>query len=121
MKTPKGLGTAGRALWRSVVSGIPDGCELDDREATTLELAARQADDLVLLEDVIEEEGAVTFGSTGQRVVHPAIGEARQARLAISRLLGTLDLSDEEGQGGTLSSLAARRAARSRWDRRRAS
>ena len=118
MKTPDHLGDAGAALFESVVSGIPEDCELDDREAALLDLAARQADDLALLEAVISEEGATSLGSQAQRVIHPAVSEARQARLAISRLLGALDLSEDESDSGTATSRQARRAARARWNGR---
>jgi hypothetical protein len=118
MKTPEHLSDAGATLWEAVTSGIPEGFELDDRETAQLDLAARQADDLARLEAVISEEGATAVGSTGQPVVHPAIGEARQGRLAISRLLGVLDLADEDGDVGTAASRRGRRAARARWGTR---
>jgi hypothetical protein len=57
----------------------------------------------------------MVLGSAGQPVLHPAVVEARQARLAISRLLGTLSLPDEEAEPRTVAGLRAQRAARSRW------
>lgn len=118
MTAPKGLGKRGRALWRSVVSGLPDDWEFDDREAALLGLAARQADDLALLEEAIASRGTFVSGSAGQPVLNPAIGEARQARMAIGRLLGQLELPDgEEEQPRTAAGKRAQRAARARWDR----
>jgi phage terminase small subunit len=115
---PKGLGPRGRALWKRIVGSLPAGWELDDRELAILSLAARQADDLARLEQAIKRDGAMAVGSTGQPVVHPAIVEARQARLAIGRLLGQLQLPDEDAQPRTEAGRRGQRAARARWDRR---
>jgi hypothetical protein len=112
------LGKAGKALQRAVQAGIPDGWELDEREVEMLDLAARQADDLERLETAISEAGAMVAGSTGQPVVNPAIPEARQARIAISRLLGALQLPDAEDSPRSAASERARKAARVRWERK---
>jgi hypothetical protein len=118
MSTPRGLGPAGKALWRSVHDDLPDDWELDRRELENLSLAARQADDLARLEKVIAKEGTMSIGSTGQPTVHPAIPEARQARLSISRLLGSIPLPDAEEQPQTAASERGRAAARARHGRR---
>lgn len=118
MTAPNGLGNSGRALWRSLVKGLPKGWELDERERALLALAAHQADDLAKLETAIKRDGTMTVGSTGQPVLNPAITEARQARLAVSRLLGQLALPDEEAEARTEAGLRGQKAARSRWDRR---
>jgi hypothetical protein len=54
-------------------------------------------------------------GSCGQLVVNPSIGEARQARLALARLLGALELPDLSGAMRDQPSRDAQRAARARW------
>jgi hypothetical protein len=100
----------------SIVNGLPDGWELDERELALLTLAARQADDLEKLEGAIEESGPMTTGSAGQPVVSPALVEARQARLAIGRLLGQLALPGEDRGSVTESSRRGQRAARTRWN-----
>ena len=115
---PGGLGDAGARLWRSIRNAVAPDFELDEREEAILELACRQADDLALVERVIGDEGAAASGSTGQRVVHPAVQEARQARLAIGRLLGLLDLTEELGSPGAAASIHARRAAQARHRRK---
>jgi phage terminase small subunit len=119
MKPPTRLGSTGRALWSSVAKGLPEGWELDEREVAILTLAARQSDDLTRLE-AIKQDGAMVKGSTGQPVVNPAITEARQARLAIGRLLGQLALPDEDEQARTEPGQRGQKAARARWDRRAA-
>lgn len=119
-KAPKGLGNSGRALWRSVVKAMPDGWELDERELVLLGVACRQRDDLAKLERAIKREGAMATGSKGQPVVHPAIPEARQARLAIGRLLGELSIPDETAERPlTAASRRARKAAQARWGHQR--
>jgi len=112
------LGSRGQDLWTSITNGLPEGWELDEREHELLALASRQADDLALLEAGIETHGVTTTGSQGQMVISPMLSEARQARMAISRLLNMLALPDAEDEPRSQASLRAERAARSRWDRR---
>lgn len=118
MNPLSGLGQAGKGLCEAVVADLPDGWELDERERVLLNLAGRQADDLARLERVIAKKGAMALGSTGQPVVHPAVAEARQARLAISKLIGELELPDEEEKPSTSASKRAKKAADARWGRR---
>jgi hypothetical protein len=115
MTAPAGLANAGKALWKAVGEGLPDGWELDEREQTILALAARQMDQVASLERLVKKNGLMVKGSTGQPVLNPAIAEARQGRLAIGKLLGQLALPDEEGKPSTERQARARRAAESRW------
>ena len=48
---------AGAALVESIIKGLPPGIELDERERTLLDQAARQADDIAALEADIAEQG----------------------------------------------------------------
>jgi hypothetical protein len=57
-------------------------------------------------------------GSAGQLVMNPAIAEARQARQAVAKLLGALQLPDEEEEPRSEAGRRGQRAARARWDRR---
>jgi phage terminase small subunit len=118
MTAPKALGPAGKKLWKAVLADLPSGWELDQREIELLGLAARQADDLTKLEAAIRKEGVTSSGSTGQRTVHPAVIEARQARLAVSRLLGAIALPDADEQPATAATTRSRKAAQARWARR---
>jgi pyruvate/2-oxoglutarate dehydrogenase complex dihydrolipoamide acyltransferase (E2) component len=115
---PAGLGAAGQALWRSILGDLPASWELDGRELALLERACRQADDLGRLEAVLAEQGSMAVGSAGQPVVHPAIAEARQARLAIARLLGQIELPGEEEEPESEATRRARHAAKVRWRKR---
>lgn len=119
MKPPSSLRRRGKALWKSVQEALPADWVLDEREAELLTLAAHQADDLDRLEAVIKKVGVEALGSAGQPVVHPAVAEARQARLAIGRLLGQLSLPDEEEEPRTEASKRAQKAANVRWSRKR--
>lgn len=118
---PAGLADAGRELWAAIfrqLPPVPDGeepWELSEREEAMLMLACRQADDLALLEAAIERDGAMTVGSKLQPVVNPAIAEARQARIAISRLLGSLQLFEGGTKPQTTASQRGQHAARARW------
>jgi hypothetical protein len=56
--------------------------------------------------------------STGR--VHPALIESRQQQLVLARLVGQLDLREDEPAGGASVSDAARDVASARWRGRRA-
>jgi hypothetical protein len=99
---------------------LPAGWEFDPREVALLERACAQADDLDRLEKAIKRDGVVATGSQGQRIVSGLVGEARQARIALARLLGEISLpveSDEKPR--TARSLRAKKAADTRWDSHR--
>ena len=63
-KTPKGLGTAGRALWRSIAGPY----QLRADELRTLEDAAREADLIERLEEAQRDAPLTVKGSQGQQV-----------------------------------------------------
>ena len=102
-------------LVAAIRKGLPDGIELDDREEALLDLAGRQARDVVAAEADVKARGYLVEGSRGQPVVNPSIGEARQARLALAKLLAQLELPDLSGALRDGASRDARRAARARW------
>ena len=124
-RAPAGLGRDGRALWRSVLDDIEERgndetvFELDPRELALLEQACRIADRIAELEAIVEKRGLTTRGSTGQTVIHPAVAEIRQHRLALQRILGSigLDTGDVAEKTGAASN-RARHAAQTRWRRR---
>lgn len=90
---PRGLGVAGKALWRNVTAEVDADWRLDARDLALLGEAARTADDLAALERAVKREGPLSPGSKGQVRVHPAVCEARQLRLVLARLLGQIELS----------------------------
>ncbi len=111
-RAPAGLREYGRALWRDVVKLY----ELTPPELRLLEQVCATADAVAALEAVVAEVGVTTAGSTGQTIVHPAIAECRQQRIAFGRLLGQLSLPDPEGTTvRTPAQVRARRAGQARW------
>jgi ABC-type sugar transport system substrate-binding protein len=114
-----GLGGAGRALWQRVTESLAaEGGELDDRQREVLALAARQADDLARLENAIRRHGAMVAGPAGEPTVNPALAEAREARIAIGRLLGVLTDPDRREEHGPKAGFIrqAQTSAHVRWD-----
>ncbi len=110
---PKGLGAAGKRLWRRIAGDY----ELDQRELLLLEAAARQADMVERLEAALVDSPLEVKGVAGQPVVNGLIVEARQGRTVLARLLGQLNLPDEDDRPMSARSQRARRAANSRWSR----
>lgn len=89
-RMPSGFGSAGRALWKSVIDEFDFGAT----ELAVLTAACRQADDIVLLEAAIAADGVTVIGSQGQGRLNAAFTEVRQSRLALTKMLGALALPD---------------------------
>jgi hypothetical protein len=115
MGPPGGLQEAGERLWTAILSDVGPGWRLDAREPHLLERACRVEDELRALEAVIDRDGMMSTGSTGQAVVHPALAEARQLRLVQARLLGQIEMCAPADGTRTASSAYAARASRARW------
>ena len=114
-RVPDGLNAAGRRLWREI-TGV---YVLEPREATVLEAACRQVDDVARLEGLIESGGLVVEGSKGQPRLAPWVAEVRAGRLAVSRLLDALHLPEDVTETADGKSRRAKRAADARWARQR--
>lgn len=119
-KPPSGLASPGRSLWIRMVGDLPEGFEFDARELAILAAASRQADAIAALEQSIRRDGHIVRGAAGQPRLNGAVTEARQARIALARLLGDLDIPAEAEKSQTASSQRARRAADVRWAEHRA-
>jgi phage terminase small subunit len=104
-------------LWRSVLADLAPAWELDARELHLLRRACSAEDHLAELEAAVKRDGATVPGSRGQTVVHPALQEARQLKIAQLRLLAALELSDPAAgaRSATPRQAQARRAAEVRW------
>jgi len=68
--------------------------EWDEREEALLELARAQAADIERLEADIEARGVRVPGARGQEVLNQSIAEVRQARVALARILGQVDIPE---------------------------
>lgn len=110
-----GLGSAGQALHDSI-AGL---YTLDPDESEILELAARTADDLVILEAALVGADPMNMGSTGQQRVNPLIAEVRATRALIGQLLARTDLPDPAAAAEKAQSRSgqATKAAAARWGR----
>ena len=117
---PDGLGVAGVELWSAILGDLDNGWELDARELELLGQAAIVADRLQALDEAVRRDGTAIKGSRGQTVVHPAVAESRQQRLALVRLLGAIEVVDpaEARRSATPAQARARRAADARWGRK---
>lgn len=113
------FGPSGTALF-DAVSGSFD---LAGHEVVLLRSACALADTIADLEASLSRDGLVVSGSAGQPRLNGAVGELRQNRLALSRLIADLSLPiDAAGEDVVLRSPASRqasKAARARHDRDR--
>ena len=89
---------------------LPPSHEWTERDLAILAWAERQAADIDRLEKGIAENG-VRIDGRGASVLNQALGEVRQARVALGRLLGLVDVPGET----STSSQHARKAAQARW------
>ena len=96
-RTPAGLQSAGRRLWRAVV----DEFELEAVELVLLEKACRTADDCARLDEAVAAAPLTVEGSMGQVREHPLLAQSRQTRALLAALLKQLNLPAEAvGAGG---------------------
>lgn len=93
-KAPRGLSTAGRKLWASVL----DTYELDQHEELLLLQACRTADRLDRLDDEASTAPVTVTNYKGDQVPHPALTESRQQALTLARLLASLRLPSGDEQ-----------------------
>lgn len=120
-QAPPDLSTRGRKFWRATVRDY----ELTTGERELLHEACRAMDQIDALAAAVARDGHTIAGSQGQTVLHPAIGEARQQQITLSRLLAALELptEDDEHAGTVIDPQAAQisakasRAAQARWKR----
>lgn len=102
------FGPQGKALWKAVT----DQFELAAHEQIALRGACRHADTISRLEDLLKDS-LETVGAAGQSKLSPAVGELRQYRIALSKMLTDLSLPIEEAAGDVkLASPAAKRASK---------
>ena len=109
---PADLADRGRRFWSTTVATD----ELTDTALSLLVEVCRLMDEAEALRQAVAEQGMTVLGSAGQRRVHPALGELRQHRLALGRLLSQLALPDEDGESlPTPLQARGRQAASKRW------
>jgi hypothetical protein len=89
-RAPNGLGLAGKKLWGTVT----DAFDLGEHELLVLLEACRTVDTLNELDAARKAEGSVIDSPHGKKA-HPAVVEARQQRLVLSKLLTSLAIPAE--------------------------
>lgn len=103
---PRGIGRRGRAFWRDLHAEF----EFDAADTQVLVEACRTLDRLEALDGVISDEGVTAVGSMGQPVVHPAVSEARQLQVTLTRLVAALDLPPSEEEERAAEAMRTARA-----------
>jgi hypothetical protein len=86
-RPPRGLGAAGRRLWRSILAGW----DLNPAELATLADACATADLVERLQEQIDAAPDLT-----EREARRLVAEVRQQRLCRARLVAALRLPDED-------------------------
>ena len=89
---PRGLGPAGRKLWRSVVADY----ELDEHESVLLTQACRTVAVIERLQAQLDAADVLDDRYNGR--VNPLLPELRQQRLALTRMLKELKVPSADGQ-----------------------
>ncbi|RSN71398.1 terminase [Actinomadura sp. WAC 06369] len=94
LSVPADVGPSGRRLWDSVLSVY----ELDEHELALFREMVRTVDLLDDLDAQVRADGLMVRGPGLTPRVHPAVAEARHARIALARLAAALRLpTGEEG------------------------
>ena len=88
---PAGTGPAGRRLWRAVVEEF----DVAGRYLELLRALVQVADNVHDLDALVAAEGLVVASPQGPKA-HPALVEGRAQRALLARLIGALDLPDDE-------------------------
>ena len=123
-RPPKGLGPAGRKLWKAIVSDW----EPRPDELAVLESACFEADIIRRLQDEMVDSPLTAKGSMGQLVEHPVSVALRQHRATQAQLLKQLQIPDQDEDEAEETttfrrkpmsrSEAAKKAANARWRKR---
>jgi len=84
MRSPAGLGDAGKKLWRSI-DDVFDFTE-EPGKVHILTQACRVSDIIAELDEAADEAPLTVMGSMGQPVISPFIAEARLQRALLAQL-----------------------------------
>jgi hypothetical protein len=89
---PADLGDSGRALWDELLSSF----EFDAQDVALVLEACRVKDRLEALDAVVRADGVTVESPQGVKA-HPALVEARQQEITLTRIIASLRLPDEDG------------------------
>lgn len=120
-KPPKGLGSAGKALWTSVLRRYwMDG---EPHKLDTLADICKVADRIAELGAGMAGQPLTVTGSAHQLVIHPLIDEIRKQQAHKATLLKSLQLPEADEDDDVAKAWArsdrARHAANARWRARK--
>lgn len=90
-KTPDGLGTEGRKLWRETVTAF-DFTEEPYKRRILFD-ACKTADLIDQLDAAMAGQPLTAKGSMGQLVIHPLIAQSQAARTQLAQLLTRLNFT----------------------------
>ncbi|MFI2841696.1 P27 family phage terminase small subunit [Mycolicibacterium sp. PDY-3] len=93
-RTPDGLGTEGRKLWREIV-GTFDVTEEPHKRRILLD-ACKTADLIERLDTAMAGESLTSKGSMGQLVIHPLIAQSQSSRTQLAQLLSRLNFTPDQ-------------------------
>jgi hypothetical protein len=103
--------TAGKQLVQRIEAELAArGLEPDGKEREMLRIAAKLADQLQELEADIKRNGCTTVISSGRLCVNPSVAAARQASLALAKILSGIEMSEAPAVNRV-----KQRAAQVRW------
>lgn len=91
---PPDLGVRGAAFWEWAAEAFDANRSTPDSMTLVAEVA-RTLDRIDMLQAQVAADGPMIRGSTGQPVLHPAIGEERMQRQTLIRLLAQLGITAE--------------------------
>ncbi|MCB0933293.1 MAG: hypothetical protein KDB71_15515 [Mycobacterium sp.] len=89
LRMPKGFGTAGQKLWKTVLAEYE--LDYEPHKVEILTHACRVSDAIAELERAARSEPLTVRGSAGQKVIHPLVSEVRFQRGLLSQLLARLN------------------------------
>lgn len=112
-KSAQAHGPAGRALVEAITAQLAaDGLAPDARDQALLEVAGHLADRIVELEEMVVLDGARTISAAGVIRLHPAVAEARNTAVSMSKVLAAVALAETTGAAKDPNKV---RAAETRW------
>jgi hypothetical protein len=111
-QVPPDLSSRAAGFWARTV----DNYDLTDGELELLAECVVTMSEIDALREALAADGVTVAGSRGQRRVHPAVGEVRQHRMALARLLKAIALPAED-ESESWATKNARAAALARWSR----
>ncbi len=116
MTNPQVDESSGAALAARLLAVMDeDDLDPDGKDVELLTIAEALQDRIVELESVIAAEGMHYRSKSGVVHLNPAVGEARQTRAALARVISQINLRDDGGKDPV-----KQRAAQASWRSRNA-